>query len=234
MSRLIDITGQRYGNLVVIERDENCKGRNVYWKCRCDCGKITSVLSCNLKSGKTCSCGCGRHKKYVRYRNSYDLTSYDYGVGYTLKEEPFYFDKEDYELIKDYCWHYDKEGYVVASVTIDGKQTTIKMHRIIFNVTNSRCQVDHIYHVHHDNRKSQLRLVTNQENQYNKQISSNNTSGKTGVSWNKREQKWRAYITINDKQISLGYYNSFEQALNARVQGEKKYFGEYAYQASQL
>ena len=49
------------------------------------------------------------HKKY----NTYDLTG-EYGIGYTSKDEEFYFDLEDYDKIKDYCWRITMQGYVRA------------------------------------------------------------------------------------------------------------------------
>lgn len=57
MSKLIDLTGQRFGRLTVIERAEN-KGEQTAWRCKCDCGKIVDVRGGNLKSGHTTSCGC--------------------------------------------------------------------------------------------------------------------------------------------------------------------------------
>ena len=59
MSKLIDLTGNRYNRLVVIEKDRTEKGV-VIWKCLCDCGKITYVRGQNLKSGAVKSCGCLR------------------------------------------------------------------------------------------------------------------------------------------------------------------------------
>lgn len=58
MSKLIDLTGQRFGRLVVVERAES-KNKNSSWLCKCDCGKQTVVSAPNLKSGATRSCGCG-------------------------------------------------------------------------------------------------------------------------------------------------------------------------------
>lgn len=53
-----DKTGNRYGRLVVMERDDNRKGR-VFWKCKCDCGEITSIASTSLNDGRgSKSCGC--------------------------------------------------------------------------------------------------------------------------------------------------------------------------------
>lgn len=58
MSKWIDLTGQRYGRLTVIERDFSRKGNHAYWLCKCECGNTKSIKSYNLRSGATQSCGC--------------------------------------------------------------------------------------------------------------------------------------------------------------------------------
>lgn len=58
MSRCIDITGQRFGRLVVIQRVENSSGGQAKWMCKCDCGNEVIVLGATLRSGHTKSCGC--------------------------------------------------------------------------------------------------------------------------------------------------------------------------------
>lgn len=55
--KLVDLTGQRFGRLTVLSRAENV-GKQTAWLCRCDCGNEKIVLSCNLKTGNTLSCGC--------------------------------------------------------------------------------------------------------------------------------------------------------------------------------
>jgi len=59
---IIDLVGQRYGRLVVIERAEDqvfpSGNRKAKWLCRCDCGETVTVLGCHLRSGNTNSCGC--------------------------------------------------------------------------------------------------------------------------------------------------------------------------------
>lgn len=57
---------------------------------------------------------------------------------------------------------------------------------------------------------------------------SNNTSGFTGVSWDKKMSKWRSYIVINKQQIHLGLYINKEDAVIARLKAEAKYYGEFA------
>lgn len=155
---------------------------------------------------------------------TYDLSN-QYGIGYTTKGESFYFDKEDYLLIFPYTWWIDRKGYVCATTE---KHKNIKMHRLIMNCPE-HLQVDHIHQRHNDNRKSELRICTNQQNHRNKPLSKNNSSGKTGVCLNKKNGKWRAYITINNKQKSLGHYDTYKEAVQARVQAEKVIFKEFRY-----
>lgn len=62
MSHLIDLTGQRFGRLVVKERGETKNGKT-HWICDCDCGNETVVYYYQLKTGKTLSCGCYRKEK---------------------------------------------------------------------------------------------------------------------------------------------------------------------------
>lgn len=69
--RFIDLTGQRFNNLTVVERLENrirkTDGRKVVqWKCLCDCGNYTTVEPSNLKSGHTTSCGCNRNGRFIK------------------------------------------------------------------------------------------------------------------------------------------------------------------------
>lgn len=63
MGKRIDLTGQRFNRLVVIEFVEK-RGLNAYWKCVCDCGIVKTLRGSNIKSGHTKSCGC-LHKEVV-------------------------------------------------------------------------------------------------------------------------------------------------------------------------
>lgn len=60
MGKFIDLTGQRFGRLIVIKRAENVKSRHIIWLCRCDCGKEVKTRWQPLLSGRTMSCGCYR------------------------------------------------------------------------------------------------------------------------------------------------------------------------------
>lgn len=66
MTKLIDLTGQRFGRLQVLEKTKRTKG-HLYWKCACDCGAITEVSGPNLRSSVTKSCGC-LHRESIKSR----------------------------------------------------------------------------------------------------------------------------------------------------------------------
>lgn len=80
MPRLIDLTGQKFGKLTVLERDKTRK--HTAWICKCDCGKIISRLGSSLRNGDTLSCGClkdEKHRKDLSNQKFGELTAIEYG-----------------------------------------------------------------------------------------------------------------------------------------------------------
>lgn len=235
-----NIIGQRFNRLVILQRAENYikpsgKGQVAQWLCQCDCGNKIVVRSDNLKSGSVKSCGCLHSEmaselcKSHKKTNIYDLSGL-YGIGYTSNtNEPFFFDLEDYEKIKNYCWSINNYGYIIASQA--STQKNILLHRLIMNPSEDEL-VDHIQHCKFDNRKSKLRIVNKNQNAMNSKLATNNTSGVKGVYWVKNYNKWVAAIKINQNTIRLGYYDNFEDAVEARKNAEEKYFGEYSFDNS--
>jgi len=71
--KLIDLTGQRFGRLVVIKRVENDKHKKPKWKCMCDCGNIKIVLGAILKRGESKSCGCLLKEKMIEYNTTHGM-----------------------------------------------------------------------------------------------------------------------------------------------------------------
>lgn len=66
--RLIDLTGQRFGHLVVIESTGRNERRESLWRCQCDCGNESIVRGDVLRRGTTESCGCGKGLKHGHHR----------------------------------------------------------------------------------------------------------------------------------------------------------------------
>lgn len=88
--------------------------------------------------------------------------------------------------------------------------------------------IDHINGKPDDNRITNLRKSTHQQNMFNKKKYKNNKSGYKGTYWNNECQKWAASIRINGKNIHLGLYDSVEQAHQAYLEKAKNLFGEFA------
>lgn len=118
-----------------------------------------------------------------------------------------------------------KDGYVQIVVSTGGKVHFIMGHRLAWFIEHNEvpCQIDHINHNRGDNRISNLRNTTPLGNARNKSLCSDNKSGFHGVSWHKRDKRWRATIVVNKVQIHLGNYLNKEDAVLARLRAEKFY-----------
>ena len=125
----------------------------------------------------------------------------------------------------------NRDGYLQAGLMNNKNKYNKKIHKLVaeaffLNPENKKC-VDHIDNNKHNNNLINLRFATPSQNQHNKSIGKNNTSGTKGVSWNNKSNKWTAQIKINGKQIHLGYFLNKDDAINIRVQRAKDAFGEY-------
>ena len=132
-------------------------------------------------------------------------------------------DIEDLEMIGQYKWN-ESGGY--ARTVINGHG--VFMHKIIMNDINNNFTIDHINRNRLDNRKSNLRFTTIQENSLNQSVYKNNVSGVPGVRFNKSKKKWEADIQYKRKRIYLGSFMNKDDAIAARKSAEEKYFGDYA------
>jgi len=105
-----------------------------------------------------------------------------------------------------------------------GKQVKerVWLHRLV-NQTPKDMDTDHINGDTLDNRRENLRTVTRTQNNYNVGLHSNNTSGHTGVIWNKNREKWEAQIQYKGKHIYLGRHKDKKDAIEARKEAEAIY-----------
>jgi hypothetical protein len=226
-----DLTGRTFGEWIVLKRDSSRIDKGVYWLCQCTCinKTIKSIRRDHLIKGDSISCGCLKEMNKRRKLNTYDLSG-EYGIGYTnTTNEEFYFDLEDYEKIKDFVWNKDKNGYIHSGVYKNEIYTTVKFHRLVMNVEEKECHVDHIYHQKHDNRKTQLRLVNSQQNAINRSLCNINTSGVTGVYYHNKDKNWVASLTHNKDRLAKEF-KTFDEAVAQRKAWEEIYFQEFAYQ----
>ena len=220
-----NLIGKRFNKIMVVDKIDN-----IHWLCKCDCGESNEFIetTSHLIHGYKKSCGCLRketskingcaNKKY----NKYDLSN-DYGVGYTSKGEEFYFDLEDYDKIKGYCWN-RSQRYVQTRLDTG---EIIMLHKFITN-TDKETIIDHNDRNPMNCRKDNLRICSHSENCSNITKRKDNKSGVTGVCWSKKYNSWISYIHKDKKQLLLGRYLNKNDAIVARLKAEKDIFGDFA------
>lgn len=205
MNEFIDLTGLTFGSWIVLRQGEdklNGDGKDKpkrkmrAWTCECHCGYCNKIIRVvtekNLINNK--SKGCGNKSRIENGHNNHKYNTYnltkEFGIGYTSKNEEFYFDLEDFNKIKDYYWYLHKgrtetDNYIRAfKENKNGVNKFIFLHNLVMdNIDNT---IDHIDGNPLDNRKEKLRTCTKIENSKNLKLYSNNSSGVKGVSWNKK------------------------------------------------
>lgn len=155
----------------------------------------------------------------------------DYAILYDFEGNQCRIDLEDYDKIKDYCWSKDKYSnpkYWRAH-NIHGKGQ-IKLHRLILG-DKQGFVIDHRDRNVDNNTKNNLRYVSFKQNRWNSSTKRNNKSGISGVYWNQNNNRWIASICIEYKNKYLGSFINKEEAIQARLQAEADWYGEYAPQA---
>lgn len=228
---IIDYTGRKVGYIKVLKRigyyNAPSGQKQPLWECECTkCGRIFNLKSQDIKykidhNIQNCN-KCGLDP--ITGKNKY-IFHEDYVTGYTSKQEPFYVDRDDFELIKDYCWYINDQGYVIYKSKENGN---LRMHRLIMSqyYDIDGYDIDHIReNSRNDNRKKNLRIATRTQNNMNR--------NKIGVHIVKKTNKWQAGITVNGQYHHLGVYDNKEDAIAARKRGEEQYFKEYSYSYSQ-
>lgn len=224
-----NLNGKMFNRWKVI-RFSHKVGYGKYFICQClDCGTEHTLYIQSVISGKSKSCGCKSRKEtaYNINKKYNDFIIVDNIVNVFIdndKEKVMLCDIEDWERLKEYYWT-EQRGYAVAIK--DYKY--IRFHRVVMDVDDSKIQVDHINGKRLDNRKSNLRRCSNQENSMNKYKNSNNSSGYKGVYFDKDRGKWRGSIQFNGKSYkSPQRYSTPEEAYKWYVEKSNELFGEYS------
>ena len=134
-------------------------------------------------------------------------------------------DTDCVEAVRKHKWSATKKGraiYVKTDVRVNGKRGVLYLPNLILGEKQG-FQIDHISGDPLDNRRENLRFVTQQQNLMNK-VSAR------GYSKEKKSGLWHTYIAINYHRIHLGRFKTEEEAKSVRREAELKYYGEFAKQ----
>ena len=210
-----DLSGQKFGNLIVKPFSE-VKDKE-YWLCECCCGNLKMIPTSKLLSGTVTSCGC--HDITLGAPNKYDLTSEDYGIGYCLNDgSEFYFDKEDFDKIKDYRWNRSNNKYEYIVSYVNGK--SVFMQSLLIDVPkNTR-----VYFIGAVNDLRKSNISTTKPSNRIKSNSTNN-SGVVGVSYDNTNKRWFASLRFNGVLHSKRFKTK-EEAIAQRKSWENEFYGD--------
>ena len=141
---------------------------------------------------------------------------------------------EDYEFLRQWKWFAFKGSsnmpYAARTVRLNSKQSyKIFMYNIVAKRIKLKEIIDHIDRNGLNNQRNNLRDSTRSQNNANRGLNKNNTSGYKGVCWNKQKQKWHARIRVNYKYVQLGLFDNIKDAARAYNKAALKYFGEFAW-----
>lgn len=207
-----NLINQKIGKWHVLQADEHGSGKHTKMLCRCECGRERAVDAYSLYHGLTNSCGqCNQ----IISENDYMRCIMKNGAS-------FIFDKVDEALVKEHTWSVAR-GHI--RTLIDGK--TVYLHQMIMNAPKGQ-QVDHINMDKTDNRRCNLRYATHTENQQNKGLRKDSTTGYKGVCFDKRSGKYIAYINAAGSRTYLGYYPDKKLAAEAYDKAAKNLHREFA------
>lgn len=213
MGKFIDLTDKKFTRLKVVKRDIDNKNGHATWICECDCGNKLSVNGSKLRNGRIKSCGCLRRESPITHNMSHTRL---YGIWHGMRERCRNINKE----------YYDRYGGRGVSVCEEWENNFQAFYDwAIVNGYSDKLSIDRI-----DNdgnyEPNNCRWTTQSIQCQNQGIKSNNLSGIKGVSWDKSRNKWVARITLQYKQIHIGYFESIQDAEIARIDAELKYWGQ--------
>lgn len=206
------------------------------------CGRILNK-KIKLQGYVLCSKHLHQLLKYGKFLDNIQRTNSDlndYNINYdenivtfnvynqkNIKIDEFIIDLDDINKVKYHKWR-KSHDHIVTGLPSKGQQRDLSHVILNFNAKISDLVVDHINGNPNDNRKSNLRIITQAENVRNKCLCSNNTSGFNGVSFDKSRNAFASEIRIDRKRVHFMRQKQKEYAVYQRLIAEKILYKEFS------
>lgn len=211
-TKKIDLIGQRFGRLTVIEELEKSPNNgNIRWLCRCDCGNEKITTSSNLRYGsKDNSCGCSRKEKLENKEITVKHPLYKTASNILSRcNNPNHDSYPNYGGRGIKCLLGDNAHDVCLALShVSGWEKGLEIDRI---------DVNGHYEI------GNLRWVNHSENNHNQGPKKNNRNGVRGVYKHSRQELWAASMMIN-RVMYREYFPTFEDAVWHRQSLEEYYY----------
>jgi hypothetical protein len=206
MGSFIDLTGQLFSKLKVIQRGTNDQHNKITWICQCECGNEKIVLGKSLKNGNVQSCGCMRSYHGKTHTSEYKIWKSIHQRCNNTKANGF--DK------------YGGRGIKVCERWSKSFNNFLEDMGERPSITHSIDRID----VNGNYEPSNCRWATPAQQSRNIRPSINSKTGACGVYYHKDGKRCKAFIKVNKKQIYLGSFDNLEDAIEERRRAEKIYW----------
>ncbi|MGS0480035.1 hypothetical protein [Bacillus mycoides] len=207
------LIGEKFGRLTVVERVESDKHNNVRLKCICECGNYKIVNRNALATGKTVSCGCYNKEaisKRVKTHGNSKMPEYSAIISIIGRcENP---KNPEYK-------NYGGRGITVCERWRKSPGLFVEDMGERPSPNHSIDRID----VNGNYEPSNCRWATLSEQGHNKRVSERSSTGVTGVGYDKKLKKYRAYIRVKGKDYRSKRFDSIEDAIQARKELEEEH-----------
>jgi hypothetical protein len=138
-------------------------------------------------------------------------------------------DDDDYEFLSKFPWRRSTQGRPITNIRCleTKKRKTVLLHKLIFSVENG-LYVDHINGNFLDNRKSNLRQASPQQNQWNRKCGKMSKTGIKGVGFCKKSKKWRVSMFFDGRYNTIGRFDCIGIAIKKYNEAARQKHGAFA------